>query len=122
MTAGFSGNEGMMPEPKEAHITVVLPYRAPESVRQKALCEIFAEVLRQPRVGIDDDFFALGGRSIDGVLIAACINAAFSCQLEFTDLFDAPTVAELDRQINAPVREDGETCDVRVGPADGSAH
>ncbi len=107
MTARFSGNEGLTPEPKAAPVTVVQPYRAPESARQKALCEIFEEILRRPRVGIDDDFFALGGRSLDGVLIATSINAAFDCQLDFTDLFDAPTVAELDRQINAAVREGG---------------
>jgi hypothetical protein len=82
------------------------PYRAPGNVRQQTLCEIFAEVLRLPKVGIDDDFFALGGRSVDGVLIATRANAAFSCQLSLVDLFDAPTVAELDRQLGAVVKAD----------------
>jgi hypothetical protein len=81
-------------------------YRAPENVRQETLCEIFAEVLRLPRVGIDDDFFAIGGKSVDGALIAARANAALSCQLSVTDLFDAPTVAELDRQLNAAIEAD----------------
>jgi len=82
------------------------PYRAPGNVRQETLCEIFAEVLRLPRVGIDDDFFALGGRSVDGVLIASRANAAFNCELSLADLFEAPTVAELDQQLNAVIAAD----------------
>jgi len=90
-----------IPAPK---VTEMMPYRAPANVRQETLCEIFAEVLHLPKVGIDDDFFALGGQSVDGVLIAIRANAAFSCQLSLADLFDAPTVAELDRQLDASIK------------------
>jgi acyl carrier protein len=75
------------------------PYGAPESGRPERLCEIFADVLRLPRVGVDDDFFELGGQSIDGVLITTRANAEFGCQLSLADLFDAPSVAELDRRL-----------------------
>ena len=77
-------------------------YRGPENPRQEILCQIFAEVLRLPRVGIDDDFFALGGRSVDGVLVVSRANAELGCQLSFVDLFDAPTIAELDQFSSTP--------------------
>ncbi|GAB1640211.1 amino acid adenylation domain-containing protein [Krasilnikovia sp. MM14-A1259] len=38
--------------------------RAPRTPREKLLCDVFAEVVGVPQVGIDDDFFALGGDSI----------------------------------------------------------
>jgi nonribosomal peptide synthetase DhbF len=91
------------------------PYRPPQNVRQKVLCDILADVLRLPRVGIDDDFFALGGRSIDGVFITARASAELSCQLSLIDLFDAPTVAELDRHLDGRAGDDsqGERTDLR---------
>lgn len=76
------------------------PYRAAENGRQERLCEIFADVLHLPRVGVDDDFFDLGGQSIDGVLITTRANAELGCQLTLADLFDAPSVAELDRRLD----------------------
>ena len=36
----------------------------PTTPEQKELCEAFAEVLKVERVGLDDDFFAMGGDSI----------------------------------------------------------
>lgn len=77
-------------------VTALTAYRAPDTARQETICEIFADVLRLPRVGLDDDFFRLGGRSVDAMILAARIAAALSVRLPMTDLFDAPTVAELD--------------------------
>src|SRR5712691_7156169 len=76
------------------------PYRAPGTGRQQTLCEIFAEVLHVPRLGVDDDFFSLGGRSVHAVLLAARINSALGVRMPMADLFDAPTVAELDQRLD----------------------
>jgi len=73
------------------------PYRSPDTPRQEALCTIFAEVLARPRCGLDDDFFRMGGESIDAMLIASRIGPAFGLEVSMNDLFDAPTVAELDQ-------------------------
>ncbi|WP_146040641.1 non-ribosomal peptide synthetase, partial [Raoultibacter timonensis] len=46
-------------------------YVAPETAKQKRICEAFASVLGIENVGIDDDFFALGGDSIKVVMLQA---------------------------------------------------
>lgn len=84
------------------------PGRVPGNARQEILCDIFADVLRLPGVGIYDDFFTLGGRSIDGALIISRANAELGCQLSIVDLFDAPTVAELDRLLNGQADDDSQ--------------
>lgn len=75
-------------------------YRAPETARQQALCAIFAEVLARPRCGLDDNFFALGGESIDAMLIASRASPVVGQEVSMNDLFDAPTVAELDQLLD----------------------
>lgn len=78
----------------------LMPYRSPDTPRQETLCTIFAEVLARPRCGVDDNFFHLGGESIDAMLIASRASEAFGREISMDDLFDAPTVAELDRQLD----------------------
>jgi acyl carrier protein len=80
------------------------PYRAPETARQETMCEIFAQVLRVPEVGVDDDFFSLGGQSVDAIMLAAKIGAALGTKMSMADLFAAPTIAELDLRLAAAAK------------------
>lgn len=83
-----------------ADLRGLAPYRPPGSARQEALCTIFAEVLARPRCGLDDDFFLLGGESIDAMLIASRVGPALGLEISMNELFDAPTVAQLDRLLD----------------------
>ena len=85
-----------LPEPD---IESEVPYRAPESARQATLCTMFAEVLGVRQVGIDDSFFDLSGQSLMAMRLIEQINSALGVKLSIADLFDAPTVADLDREL-----------------------
>jgi len=74
-------------------------YRAPETPRQEILCSLFAEVLGAPRVGVDDSFFDLHGESLMAMRLISSIQASLGVELLISDIFDAPTVAELDQQV-----------------------
>jgi aryl carrier-like protein len=76
------------------------PYRSPGTPRQEVMCTIFAEVLARPRCGVDDNFLTLGGESIDAMLIASRVSPAVGHEISMNDLFDAPTVAELDQLLD----------------------
>ena len=78
----------------------LMPYRSPESARQEVLCTVFAEVLGRTRCGLDDDFFLMGGESIDAMLIASRVGPAVGVEISMNELFDAPTAAELDRLLD----------------------
>ncbi|MBB5954040.1 amino acid adenylation domain-containing protein/non-ribosomal peptide synthase protein (TIGR01720 family) [Saccharothrix tamanrassetensis] len=45
--------------------------RAPRSPRERVLCEVMAEVLGLRDVGVDDDFFTLGGDSISSIQVVS---------------------------------------------------
>ena len=50
-------------------------YAPPRNESEKALCDIFSEVLNVSLIGIDDDFFALGGDSIQSIRIMAKLRS-----------------------------------------------
>ncbi|WP_280450745.1 non-ribosomal peptide synthase/polyketide synthase, partial [Nocardia cyriacigeorgica] len=68
-------------------------FRAPVDADQRLVAEVFAEVLRVDRVGLDDDFFALGGSSLDATQVTARAGAVAGVRIPVRALFDAPTVA-----------------------------
>ncbi|WP_338051255.1 amino acid adenylation domain-containing protein [Pseudonocardia acidicola] len=47
------------------------PVREPRTDPERVLCAVFAEVLGVPGIGVDDDFFALGGDSISSISVSS---------------------------------------------------
>nr|WP_280233796.1 non-ribosomal peptide synthetase [Nocardia cyriacigeorgica] len=68
-------------------------FRAPTTAAEQLVADIFAEVLGIERAGLDDDFFALGGNSLNATQVVARVAAALEAGLGVRELFDAPTVA-----------------------------
>ncbi|TCO60560.1 non-ribosomal peptide synthase/polyketide synthase [Actinocrispum wychmicini] len=69
--------------------------RGPRSLREQVLCELFAEVLGVPSVGVHDDFFARGGHSLLAIRLVSRVRAVFGTELRIQRLFESPTVAQL---------------------------
>jgi amino acid adenylation domain-containing protein len=72
---------------------------APRTEREKVLCEIFADVLGVPRVGVDDDFFDLGGQSLAAMRLLNRIRTALGVELSIEAIFDSSTVSRLAARI-----------------------
>ncbi|QIB43052.1 non-ribosomal peptide synthetase [Streptomyces aureoverticillatus] len=69
-------------------------YRAPRTAEEKVLAGVYAEVLGLGRVGVDDDFFAVGGDSIRSIQV---VSRAKAQGIEITprQIFERRTVSEL---------------------------
>jgi nonribosomal peptide synthetase DhbF len=74
--------------------------RLPRSPQEEILCSLFAEVLHLDRVGIDDNFFDLGGNSILGASLFNRIYSTLGIRLPLQALFEAPSVVTLVEQVN----------------------
>ncbi|MCM2416214.1 amino acid adenylation domain-containing protein [Streptomyces sp. RKAG290] len=80
--------------------------RAPRTARERALCEVFAETLGVPEVGVTDDFFHLGGHSLLAVTLARRIEERCGRRPSLRALFAAPTVEGVDRLLGRAAGEE----------------
>ncbi|MFC7895144.1 amino acid adenylation domain-containing protein [Streptomyces sp. NPDC057381] len=69
--------------------------REPRNAYERALCELFAELLDLEKVGIDDGFFALGGHSLLATRLSVRIRNRFDIDIPIRTIIRYPTVAEL---------------------------
>ncbi|MFF9077669.1 amino acid adenylation domain-containing protein [Streptomyces sp. NPDC014872] len=72
---------------------------APRTPTEEALAEIWSEVLGLERVGVEDDFFGLGGNSVLSLRVVARVRTVFDINPSARVMFDHPTIALLARQV-----------------------
>jgi acyl transferase domain-containing protein/thioesterase domain-containing protein len=68
-------------------------YLAPRTDIERALAGFWEDLLGVDRVGVEDDFFALGGHSLIAVRLFAMIRKTWATDFPISVLFEAPTVA-----------------------------
>ena len=78
-------------------------YRAPASLVEQILADIYAQVLGVDSVGVDESFFDRGGDSLSAMRVIAAINTALDTHLPVRTLFDAPSVRSLSQQLGRDV-------------------
>jgi acyl carrier protein len=76
----------------------------PQTALERELAAIWSEVLGVAHVGTHDNFFDLGGHSLNATLIISRIHQQLCSGVSLRDLFDAPTVSQL-----AEIIEDAPT-------------
>ena len=75
------------------------PFIRPRTLVEKAVANIFEEVLDVERVAADDNFFHLGGHSLLVMQLLSRIWEMWKVELPVRALFEAPTVAALAQRI-----------------------
>ncbi|SNS19585.1 amino acid adenylation domain-containing protein, partial [Rhodococcoides kyotonense] len=88
-----------LPVPELASASV--PYRAPSTPTESAVTAVFAEVLGVATVGVDDNFFDLGGTSLVATRIVPALETAVGVRVPLQALFLDPTAAGLAARIEA---------------------
>ena len=71
------------------------PYVAPRTPTESRIAAIWADVLGVPRVSVEDNFFDLGGHSLNAAQIVMTLGSEFRVDAAMRHLFEQPTVAGL---------------------------
>jgi acyl carrier protein len=76
-----------------------------DSTTQQAVTEIWEDVLQQKGIGLTDDFFDLGGTSLDLIRVFGRVNETFNLSLDGSVLGDEATIAQLAATVDAELRK-----------------
>jgi acyl carrier protein len=78
---------------------------APRTQTELELAEIWSEILRLETIGVQDDFFDLGGHSLSATQLVSRILNTFAVELKLEDIFNEPTVAGIAALIDSALIE-----------------
>ncbi|UCH95166.1 MAG: amino acid adenylation domain-containing protein [Candidatus Aminicenantes bacterium] len=81
--------------PKHCRPELSTPYTAPGTRMEHILAGVWQELLGIETVGIDDDFFELGGDSLKAVSFAGRIHKKTNTEVPLAEFFDRPTIRQL---------------------------
>ena len=88
-------NRQALPVPEGDQYVHSESYIAPRTCSERAVAELWQELLHIPQVGIKDNFFHLGGHSLLATRLMSRLRQLFKIELPLKVLFDKPTLAEL---------------------------
>ncbi|WP_412055576.1 surfactin non-ribosomal peptide synthetase SrfAB, partial [Bacillus inaquosorum] len=94
LTANGKTDRNALPKPNAAQ-SGRKASAAPETALEESLCRIWQKTLGIEAIGIDDNFFDLGGHSLKGMMLIANIQAELEKTVPLKALFEKPTVRQL---------------------------
>lgn len=95
MTATHKINRRLLPAPARQRPSLANAYRPPENPLEQLLVTLWQDVLPVEPIGIDDDFFALGGDSLHAMMVINRLRQRFDELFHLSTLFRSPTVRSL---------------------------
>ncbi len=88
-----------LPAPDETNTLQEQEVALPSTLTEERVSEIVTSLLNLERVGVDENFFLLGGHSLLGTQLITRIGETFGVELSLRTLFSSPTIQELSSEI-----------------------
>ncbi|HEY6931525.1 MAG TPA: amino acid adenylation domain-containing protein, partial [Thermoanaerobaculia bacterium] len=90
-----------LPPPEEKRPDLAEAFADPRTPVEEILAGIWSQVLKIDRIGIHDNFFALGGHSVLGTQVLSRVREHFQVDLPLRALFERPTTESLAKLIGS---------------------
>jgi aspartate racemase len=92
------------------HTALITPRETPQTDLQRDLLNIWERLFQKSGIGIDDNFFSLGGYSLLAMRMLIEVEKATGQALRFAQLNRAPTIRELAKLVTGEVDDDVPEC------------
>ena len=94
-----------LPSPDLSQLSTA-EYVAPRNIVEEQLVTIWTSLLPVDRVGVEDNFFKIGGHSLLAMRVIAAIRKEMYREPQVADLFNYPTIAELAKYLTEAAPSD----------------
>jgi amino acid adenylation domain-containing protein len=101
LTANGKVDHKALPLPGTSRPALNQTFVAPRGDLEEKIARVWREVLHLDEVGVNDNFFDLGGHSLHAMQVMGRLGDALNLDLPVSNLFEAPTVAQLSAAITA---------------------
>ena len=95
LTANGKVDRRALPAPEGSRPELTTDYVAPEAELERSIAAIWQETLKLEQVGVHDNFFDLGGHSLNLIHVHGKLKASLSRDIPMVDMFKYPTVHTL---------------------------
>ncbi len=106
VTANGKVDRDALPSPEASRDEAERAYTAPRNETEAELARLCAEILGLERVGVTDNFFRLGGHSLNGVTLKHRVEETFGVDLPLMAVFEEGDVAALAKRIQVALLEE----------------
>jgi amino acid adenylation domain-containing protein len=94
-----------LPAPNEQNVLRDEAFLGPRTPTEQRIAAIVSRLLGLQQVGMNDNFFYLGGNSLFGTQVIARLRDAFGVEVPLLKLFDHPTVANLSAEVERMIMD-----------------
>ncbi|MBX9258979.1 amino acid adenylation domain-containing protein [Desmonostoc muscorum CCALA 125] len=89
-----------LPKPDNLRPVLETAYVLPRNEMEHTIADIWQKILKVEKIGIQDNFFDLGGHSLNVLQVYSKLREVFKPDLAITDLFKYPTITSISRYLN----------------------
>jgi amino acid adenylation domain-containing protein len=100
LTSNGKVDRRALPAPDKGDAVTDAAYRPPQTEVERIITAIWQQVLQVGQVGLNDNFFDLGGHSLLMIQVQGKLRAALQRKISITDLFKYPNVGALASYLN----------------------
>jgi amino acid adenylation domain-containing protein len=88
-----------LPAPESLGMRTGVAYVAPRNEIEEKLVLIWQGILEREEIGVNDNFFDLGGHSLKATRLIARVKREFKIEIDLRNIFSEPTIAALAEKI-----------------------
>ena len=106
----------VLPEPNNLRPTLDVDYMVPQSETERIISDVWQEHLGIKKVGVNDNFFDLGGHSLLLAQVNSRLQAVLGVRVSMVEMFQYPTIKSLAMLLSQreSIEPDSHPCDTRA--------